>query len=486
MKYITSAVTGERKETITVATEKRLQDLMKREHQSNEAKFLTWALKEYKCIKGCGSASIKEIRKYAAQEDWLRNDFGFDTDGYMIETSSAMNIRFSDYMSYWCRLCYSSLNIKDFNGLVKAIYDMTDEYGYINYPEEESETETAEEVVESAEETTAPEAEQAEVEETAENAMESAEVKTNSELHLDEEIVKAFEKQKSPFKFYGVDMAYQVERYVNCGSLKYVQLGTYSDYSKAVQAAYEAIKEWGEENIYFHTVEIAKRNSKTAKDKYDREILKSEKKEIGYYWYASRLTDSKECVHISIDSPIKIPIETTQKSEIKEVKETVETETAETAEQETTETVEGVSKMETTPLIIHDGTTSVRYTAFKGRTDLTSVVIPDSVTSIGYSAFEGCTGLTSIVIPDSVTEIGGYAFLGCDSLTSITIPNSVTSIGRWAFYGCKSLTSITIPDSVTSIGDWAFYDCTGLTIYGVKGSYAETYAKENNIPFCEV
>lgn len=146
MKYITSAVTGEKRETITIATEKRLQDLMKREHQSNEAKFLTWALKEYKCIKGCGSASIKEIRKYAAQEDWLRNDFGFDTDGYMIETSSAMNIRFSDYMSYWCRLCYSSLNIKDFNGLVKAIYDMTDEYGYINYPEKE--------VIESVEEAT--------------------------------------------------------------------------------------------------------------------------------------------------------------------------------------------------------------------------------------------------------------------------------------------------------------------------------------------
>ena len=164
MKYITSAVTGEKRETITIATEKRLQDLMKREHQSNEAKFLTWALKEYKCIKGCGSASIKEIRKYAAQEDWLRNDFGFDTDGYMIETSSAMNIRFSDYMSYWCRLCYSSLNIKDFNGLVKAIYDMTDEYGYINYPEEESETETSEEVVESVEETTAPETETVETE----------------------------------------------------------------------------------------------------------------------------------------------------------------------------------------------------------------------------------------------------------------------------------------------------------------------------------
>lgn len=170
---------------------------------------------------------------------------------------------------------------------------------------------------------TSTEAEQTEIEETVENAAESAEV------HLDEEIAEAFEKQKTSFKFYDVDIAYQVERYVNCGSLKYVQLGTYSDYAKAVQAAQEAIEEWGEEHIYFHTVEAAKRNSKVAKDKYDKKILKSEKKEIDYYWYASRLTDSKESVYISIDSPIRIPIETTQKSEMEEVEETAETETEE-------------------------------------------------------------------------------------------------------------------------------------------------------------
>ena len=171
MMYITSEVTGEKKATITMATEKRLQELMNREHQSNEAKFLAWALEEYKCECGCGGASIKEIRKYAEQEDWLRDEFCFDTEGYMEDTARAMNNRFHDYMAYWCRLCHSSLSIKSFNKLVKAVYDMTDEYGYVIYPEEvEEEPEATAETVESVEETTVSETET--VEETAEQTAE--------------------------------------------------------------------------------------------------------------------------------------------------------------------------------------------------------------------------------------------------------------------------------------------------------------------------
>ena len=65
----------------------------------------------------------------------------------------------------------------------------------------------------------------------------------------------------------------------------------------------------------------------------------------------------------------------------------------------------------------------------------------------------------------------------------VIIPDSVTRIRWWAFGGCTSLTSITLPDSVTSIGTLPFCACSKLTIYAPVGSYAEAYAKENNIPF---
>ncbi len=72
--------------------------------------------------------------------------------------------------------------------------------------------------------------------------------------------------------------------------------------------------------------------------------------------------------------------------------------------------------------------------------------------------------------------------------TDVVIPStiggkSVTSIESGTFYNCTSLTSVTIPDSVTSIGEMAFSECTNLTIFGKTGSYAETYAKDNSIPF---
>ena len=135
-----------------------------------------------------------------------------------------------------------------------------------------------------------------------------------------------------------------------------------------------------------------------------------------------------------------------------------------------------------TSINIPNSVTGIGEQAFDSCTSLTSINIPNSVTSIGSSAFYGCTSLTSVNIPNSVTSIGWQAFNYCTSLTSINIPNSVTRINMLTFSNCISLTSVNIPNSVTSIGDDAFQNCTNLTMYCEQGSYAENFAKENNIP----
>ena len=132
---------------------------------------------------------------------------------------------------------------------------------------------------------------------------------------------------------------------------------------------------------------------------------------------------------------------------------------------------------------IGKGLTYIHDDWFAGCTNLKNIMLPDNIKSIGWETFSGCTSLQNIVIPDGVTSIGYETFARCTSMTSFTIPDSVTSVNSNAFIGCTNLTSITVPESVTFIGGNTFSGCPNLNIYGIKGSYAETYAKRNNIPF---
>ena len=59
----------------------------------------------------------------------------------------------------------------------------------------------------------------------------------------------------------------------------------------------------------------------------------------------------------------------------------------------------------------------------------------------------------------------------------------MTVLDYRAFGGCTGLRKVILPVSVTEINKWAFEKCPSLTIHAPAGSYAETYAKENNIPF---
>lgn len=84
-------------------------------------------------------------------------------------------------------------------------------------------------------------------------------------------------------------------------------------------------------------------------------------------------------------------------------------------------------------------------------------------------------------INDFIIENGVLKeYVGDDE--AVIIPEGVVQIGKEAFSGREDIVSVTIPDGVTSIGEKAFSsEC--ITICAPKGSYAETYAKENDIPF---
>ena len=69
-----------------------------------------------------------------------------------------------------------------------------------------------------------------------------------------------------------------------------------------------------------------------------------------------------------------------------------------------------------------------------------------------------------------------------NNITSITVPDGYISIG-WHAFESKSITDVYLPSSVKNIGYDAFGYKSKITIHAPAGSYAETYAKENNIAF---
>ena len=134
-------------------------------------------------------------------------------------------------------------------------------------------------------------------------------------------------------------------------------------------------------------------------------------------------------------------------------------------------------------IILPEGLEKIRAAAFYG-CHIRNLTIPDSVTEIeGTETFMACGSLESVVLSKNLTEIPDSAFYGCTSLKEVVIPDKVMKIDHAAFGGCSLLSSVTIPESVETIADSAFSRSSSVTIYGVAGSYAETFAKQHDIPF---
>ena len=163
-----------------------------------------------------------------------------------------------------------------------------------------------------------------------------------------------------------------------------------------------------------------------------------------------------------------------------------------------------------------DGETvvSIRSKALAGKQNLEEVIVPGTVEKIGEFAFflnsklkkvtlnEGVkeigkkcfsqdTALVEVSLPSTLKTISVCAFIYCPNLERVTIPNGVERIEDGAFAKCEKLKEVHIPSSVNFIqtrydGDSespVFEESPNVTIYAPKGSYAEKYAKQENIKF---
>ncbi len=98
----------------------------------------------------------------------------------------------------------------------------------------------------------------------------------------------------------------------------------------------------------------------------------------------------------------------------------------------------------------------------------------------------GNYGLTTANVPSvcndvTITTINTDAFSEFRLLEEIVLPQTITDIKSKSISNCSGLKKIFIPASVTKIDDDAFSETKNFTMYVEKGSYAESFAKKNNI-----
>ena len=116
---------------------------------------------------------------------------------------------------------------------------------------------------------------------------------------------------------------------------------------------------------------------------------------------------------------------------------------------------------------------------------LKTINFKEGTTRIAAGLFAGFDGVVNVTIPDTVMEIGNFAFAGCTNLKEIMLPAGVASIENGAFKDCSNLTRIYMGANITSIADDALNTPEQTVIYGVSGTYPQTFAEEKGFTFID-
>ena len=115
--------------------------------------------------------------------------------------------------------------------------------------------------------------------------------------------------------------------------------------------------------------------------------------------------------------------------------------------------------------------------------DFEYIISDNEVTVTKYNGTKVSVAVPEAIDNKSVTEIGSAAFKGNLAVKKVELPDSVLKIDSNSFADCTSLKNIIVPKSVISIDKSSFDNCKSLTFYCYHDSYAETFAKDNNIPY---
>lgn len=127
--------------------------------------------------------------------------------------------------------------------------------------------------------------------------------------------------------------------------------------------------------------------------------------------------------------------------------------------------------------------------AFGNDSPVRAVLIPESVTVLGEVFTNNKT--VELVICEGVTKFMGLTFGNCPSLRQVILGKNVQELaGIGTFGACPKLEELHFTAALTKIGSeeftgkpTTFMNCDSLIIYGPAGSFIETFAKENGVPF---
>ena len=120
------------------------------------------------------------------------------------------------------------------------------------------------------------------------------------------------------------------------------------------------------------------------------------------------------------------------------------------------------------------------------REQITDIVIGKDITHIGKYAFAYAYNVKSITFEEGskLESIGALSIYYMHRyLTEIVLPESVKTISGQAFGYNSNLVNVYMPESLTSIAANTFVNSKKVVLNVVEGSYAETFAKDNDISY---